>query len=41
MRAIPHQSMNVGIADSTVRALLVGTSEALGVHADGVLLGGF
>jgi len=32
MRAISNQSMNVGIGDAEVRALLIGTGEALGVY---------
>ena len=41
MRAIANQSMNLSIGDPAIRALRVGTGKALGVHADGVLLGGF
>ena len=33
MLAIANQGMNVGIGDAEVRALLVGTSEALGVYS--------
>src|SRR5712692_11025804 len=32
MGAIPDQGVNVSICDAGVRALLVGTGEALGVH---------
>src|SRR5260221_7050231 len=35
MLAIPNQSVDVSICDPEVRALLVGTSEALGVHSLG------
>jgi hypothetical protein len=41
MLAIPNQSMHVRIGDPEVQTLLVGTSEALRVQADGVLPGGF
>ncbi len=32
MRAIPNQGVNVSVCDPGVRALLVGTGEALGIH---------
>ena len=32
MLAIPNQSVDVSVGDSEVRALLVGTGEAFGVH---------
>ena len=35
MCAIPNQRVNVGICDPEVRALLIGTGEALGVYAFG------
>jgi hypothetical protein len=41
MLAIAYQRMHVSIGDAEVRALLVGTSKALGIHASGGLPAGF
>src|SRR5258706_3168091 len=41
MLAIPNQRMDLIIGAAEVGALLVGTGEALGVHADGGHLAGF
>jgi hypothetical protein len=41
MLAIPDQGVDMSICDPRVLALLVGTGEALCVHPDGALPGGF
>ncbi len=41
MLAIADQGVDMSICDPGIRALLVGTGEALGVYPDGVLPGGF
>ncbi len=41
MLAISHQRVEVSLGDAKVRALLVGTSEALGVHSLGGSLPAF
>ncbi len=41
MLAIANERMKVSVSEPEVRALLIGTGEAVGVYSDGVLPDGF